>query len=127
MTQENIYKLNTKHWQHKLGTIGELATDADDVLQCYEVIFRTPIGSCVLNPNLGWDSLEYLGKPLNLVESKMRPALMRALTQQEPRASVDLINFSYGSAEDFANGHLTVEITYTIKLTGETRKGVITL
>ncbi len=124
---KNIYKLNTKHWQHKLNTIGELATDADDILQCYEVIFRTPIGSCVLNPNLGWNSLEYLGKPLNLVESKMRPALMRALTQQEPRASVDLINFSYGSAEDFANGHLTVEITYTIKLTGETRKGVITL
>lgn len=127
MTQENIYKLNTKHWQHKLNTIGELVTDADDILQCYEVIFRTPIGSCVLNPNLGWNSLEYLGKPLNLVESKMRPALMLALTQQEPRASVDAVNFSYGSAEDFANGHLTVEITYTIKLTGETRKGVITL
>lgn len=127
MTQKNIYKLNTKNWQHKLGTIGDIATDADDVLQCYEVIFRTPIGSCVLNPNLGWNVLEYLGKPLNLVESKMRPALMRALTQQEPRASVDLISFSYESAEDFANGHLTVEITYTIKLTGETRKGVITL
>lgn len=124
---KNIYKLNTKNWQHKLNTIGDIATDEDDILQCYEVIFKTPIGSCVLNPNLGWNSLEYLGKPLNLVESKMRPALMRAFLIQEPRAIPQDVKFSYGSADDFASGHLTVEITLKVALTGEIRKGTFTL
>lgn len=127
MTQENIYKLNTKHWQHKAGSIGELAIDADDILQCYEVIFKTPKGSVVLNPNLGWDVIEYLGKPLNLVESKMRPALMQAFIIQEPRALPQDVKFSYGSSDDFANGRLTVEVTLMVGLTGEIRKGTFTL
>lgn len=127
MTQENIYKLNTKHWQHKVGTIGELATDADDILQCYEVIFKTPRGSVVLNPNLGWDVIQYLGKPLNLVESKMRPALMQAFIIQEPRALPQDVKFSYSSADDFANGRLTVEVTFMVVLTGEIKKGTFTL
>lgn len=124
---ENIYKLNTKHWQHKLNTIGELATDADDILQCYEVIFKTPKGSVVFNPNLGWDVIEYLGKPLNLVENKMRPALMQAFIIQEPRALPQDVKFSYSSADDFASGHLTVEVTFMVVLTGEIKKGTFTL
>lgn len=124
---KNIYKLNTKNWQHKAGTIGELVTDADDILQCYEVIFKTPKGSVVLNPNLGWDVIEYLGKPLNLVESKMRPALMQAFIIQEPRAIPQDVKFSYSSSDDFANGHLTVEVTLMVALTGEIRKGTFTL
>lgn len=124
---KNIYKLNTKHWQHKVGTIGELATDADDILQCYEVIFKTPRGSVVLNPNLGWDVIQYLGKPLNLVESKMRPALMQAFIIQEPRAIPQDVKFSYGSSDDFASGHLTVEVTFMVVLTGEIKKGTFTL
>lgn len=124
---KNIYKLNTKNWQHKVGTIGELVTDADDILQCYEVIFKTPKGSVVLNPNLGWDVIEYLGKPLNLVESKMRPALMQAFIIQEPRAIPQDVKFSYSSSDDFANGHLTVEVILMVALTGEIRKGTFTL
>lgn len=128
MIIKSIYELNTKHWQHKLGTIGEVVTDADDVAQCYEIIFKTQKGTVVFNPNLGWDVMEYLGKPLNLVESKMKPTLLKALNQQEPRAKALSAVFSYGTAEDFANGHLTVEIEYELKLNNETyTTGEITL
>lgn len=125
---ENIYKLNTRNWQHKLNSIGGIVTDADDIEQCYEVIFKTPKGSVVLNPNIGWDFMQYLGKPLNLVESKMRSALLKELNLQEPRAVVTSIKFSYGSADDFAAGHLSVEIEYIIFSTNEAyRTGIITL
>lgn len=127
MKQENVFKLKSKNWQHKLNTIGEHVTDTDDILQCYEVIFKTQKGSVICNPNLGWSVKEYLGKPLTLVANKMRPALMQALNRQEPRGIVTSVNFSYGTAEDFARGRLTVEITYTSKLTGETNTGVINL
>lgn len=124
----NIYKIPTKNWQHKIGSIGGIVTEADDIEQCYEVIFKTRLGSVVLNPNLGWNVMQYLGKPLNLVESKMRSALLKALNQQEPRAAATSAKFSYGSADDFAAGHLTVEIEYVLFSTNETyRTGEITL
>lgn len=128
MNNKSIYELNTKHWQHKLNTIGAHVCDADDVAQCYEIIFKTQKGTVVFNPNLGWDFMEYLGKPLNLVANKMKTALLKALNLQEPRAKALSVQFSYGTAEDFANGHLSVEIEFMLILTNETyTSGEITL
>lgn len=124
---ENIYNLNTKNWQHKIGTIGELVTDTDDILQCYETIFKTQKGTVVCNPNLGWDFISYLAKPLNTIKNKMEVTLLQALNQQEPRAIATSAKFSYNSADDFAAGHLSVEITFIPNITKETNQGVFTL
>lgn len=105
----NIFKINTKNWQHKIGSIGEVVTEIEDIEQCYEVIFKTRKGSVVLNPNLGWNFLDYLDVPLNLVEAKMRTALLKELNYQEPRAKVIDASFNYENAQ---SGKLSVKITY---------------
>ena len=121
---DNIQKLNTKNWSHRLGTVGEVVTDADDVAQCYGVIFKTPKGTVPFNPNLGWDVMEYLGKPLNIVGGKMRTALLSALNKQEPRAFAQTVKFDY---ENGANGHLIAEVEFVMNDTGISRKETYTL
>ncbi len=121
---DNINKLNTKNWQHRLGSVGEVVTDADDVSQCYEVIFKTQIGSVPFNPNLGWDILAYLGRPINEVEGKMRTDLLSALNLQEPRAYAQAVKFSY---DDGDNGHLSAEVEFVMKDSGLLRSEVYTL
>lgn len=106
---KNIYKISTKNWQHKLNSFGEIVTEREDIEQCYAVIFKTLKGSVVLNPNLGWNFLDYLDKPINLVEAKMRTALLKELNYQEPRAKVTGALFSYENAK---NGKLSVKVTY---------------
>lgn len=105
----NIYKIPTKNWQHKLGTVGEVVTELEDIEQCYEVIFKTRKGSVVLNPNLGWNFLDYLDIPLNLVEHKMRTSLLKELNYQEPRAKAVNAIFNYKNAQ---SGKLSVKVTY---------------
>lgn len=121
---DNIYKLDTKNWSHRLGSVGEVATDVEDIEQCYEVIFSTQIGTVPFNPNLGWDILAYHAQPITQVGGKMRTALLTALNKQEPRAVAQSVNFSYDSAD---NGQLIAEIEYVIKSTGETRRKVYSL
>lgn len=106
---KNIYKIPTKNWQHKLNSFGEIVTEREDIEQCYAVIFKTLKGSVVLNPNLGWNFLDYLDKPMSLVESKMRTALLKELNYQEPRAKVIGAVFNYENAK---KGKLSVKVTY---------------
>lgn len=111
MTVQDIRQVTTKNWQHKLGSIGEIVTEIEDIEQCFDTIFKTRKGSVVLNPNLGWDMLKYLAKPLNnKLTAKMRVELMRELNLQEPRANVKNILFD---TTNFAEGHLSVTIQYT--------------
>ena len=108
---ENIYKLNTKNWQHKIGSVGEIVTEREDIQQCYAVIFKTIKGSVILNPNLGWNLLDYLDKPMNLVETKMRAALLYELNYQEPRAKAVGAEFFYANAK---TGSLCVKVKYQL-------------
>lgn len=119
-----INELNTTNWSHKLGTIGEVVTEADDIAQCYATIFKTQKGTVVLNPNLGWPALELMSRPLNEVTHIMRTNLMRELNWQEPRGEVTDIIFSYPEPEQ---GRLSAEINYTEKLTGKNYSTGVTL
>lgn len=121
---DNVYKLNTRNWQHCIGSVGEVVTDEADVEQCYEVIFSTQVGTVPFNPNLGWDILQFHGQPIIQVEGKMRTALLTALNKQEPRAVAQSVNFDYDEAD---NGHLIAEIDFVMKSTGETRRKVYAL
>lgn len=99
LTIENIYKLNTTHWSHKLGTIGEIVKDIDDIKQCYSVIFATQKGSVLLNPNLGWNIRKYFGQPLNIVGKEMRTELLKELNYQEQRAKVQDVFLFYDQVD----------------------------
>lgn len=116
---DNIQKLNTKNWSHRLNSVGEVVTDAEDVAQCYEVIFKTQKGTVPFQPNFGWDILAYYGQPLNIVGGRMRTALLTALNKQEPRAYAQTVSFDY---EDGADGRLIAEVEFLMKDTGIARK-----
>lgn len=101
-----------ENWQHKINTIGEIVTDAEDVGQCLETIATTQKGSVPHNPNLGWDFMKYQDKPVNIVTPKMKLELSNAFKTQEPRAEINSLEFSY---KDSGNGHLYVNIFYSFK------------
>lgn len=118
-TVKNIKTLETTNWQHKRGTIGGIVTDLDDIEQCYETICNVKKGSVVHNPNLGWDILKYIDKPISQVRNPIRKELMDELNYQEPRATVTDIKVLEVKPEDtmkkFAKGNLTIHIFFTLK------------
>ena len=77
MTVKNIYKINTTHWSHKIGTIGDVAENIADIIQCYETIIMTQKGSVILNPNLGWNIRKFHSKPINEVAPVMKNELLK--------------------------------------------------
>lgn len=117
MTIENIYKLNTTNWSHKLGTIGGIVKDIDDIKQCYAVIFSTQKGSVLLNPNLGWNIRKYFGQPLNIVGKQMKTEVLKELNYQEQRAKVQDVFLFYDEAD---KGKLKAQIKFQYIDTTET-------
>lgn len=117
MTIENIYKINTTNWSHKLGTIGGIVKDIDDIKQCYAVIFSVQKGSVLLNPNLGWNIRKYFGKPLNIVGKEMKTELLKELNYQEQRAIVQDIFLFYDETD---KGKLKAQIKFQFLETVET-------
>jgi phage baseplate assembly protein W len=92
-------QLKTKNWQHKLGTIGGVVVDLDDIGQCYEVIFATTKGSIPFNPDLGLDLIDFIDGDMNI--SLLKKHITEELNRQEPRASVvgvDVNILGFGSA-----------------------------
>lgn len=118
-TVKNIKTLETTNWQHKRGTIGGIVTDLDDIEQCYETICNVQKGTVVHNPNLGWDILKYIDKPITQIRNPIRKELMDELNYQEPRATVSDIKLLESNSDDtmkkYARGNLPIRIFYTPK------------
>lgn len=109
---EDTRQLNTEHWQHKRGTVGEIATDIEDIEQCFNTICNIVKGSVTHNPELGVDMMDYMDKPLNIVAPKLKTMYMAELNYQEPRAKVENVSFN---ADE--NGFLTIKISYKYEQT----------
>jgi phage baseplate assembly protein W len=114
-TVTKINELDTKNWSHKLGTVGGIVTELDDIKQCYETIFVTQKGTVVLNPNLGWEILKFISRPMPELEHEMRTELIRELNWQEPRGEVTDVTFSYPAPEQ---GNLAAIVSFIDKSTG---------
>lgn len=87
----NIKVINTEHWQHKRGTIGDVVTDTEDIEQCLETICTTAKGTVVHNPNIGLPIMEYLDKPLNIIAPQLKLMIKEELQYQEPRIKIDTV------------------------------------
>lgn len=110
MTVKNIYKINTTHWSHKIGTIGDVAENIADIIQCYETIIMTQKGSVILNPNLGWNIRKFHSKPINEVAPVMKNELLKELNYQEPRATANKIMLI---TDKTAKGYLGIKVKFT--------------
>lgn len=112
----NIKKIKSKHFQHKLNTIGEVVTDIEDIEQCYDTIFNVAKGSCPLLLNLGSDIIDAIGQNPKKAERIIKTILLKELPIQEPRAEVLDIQTEFDT-----NGKMLVRIHFQSKLTNEER------
>jgi phage baseplate assembly protein W len=106
----------TKNWQKKRGTIGEIVTDLDDIEQCYDNIFNTVKGSIPFQPNIGTNIIEAIGEKNNNAIQIVETIIKEEFTIQEPRAEVISI-----TSKTETTGELYFFVTFQSKLTKEER------
>lgn len=111
-----ITKLKTKHWQRKLGTVGEIVTDIDDIAQCIDTILSTPKGSVPFLLNLGTDIINAIGQNPDKANQIITTILTKELPLQEPRAEFLEIKTNINE-----NGKFKVDVKFKSKLTTEER------
>lgn len=84
----NITNINSKNWQHKRGSIGDIAVDNDDIKQCINSIFETAKGEVPLNPEAGTDIINAIDEsPDDAVEIAIKTAY-KEIPRQEPRCEI---------------------------------------
>ena len=108
-------KINTNNWQHKAGTIGGIATDLEDVGQCYETIIGLTKGDVPYQPNLGANIIQAIGENPTDADRIVRALLLTELSKQEPRGRIKNLETYYTP-----NGRFFVKITYCL-VTDETQ------
>lgn len=75
------------YWQPKLGSLGEVVTDLDDIAQCIRTILHTLKGSVALEPDLGL-SYRWLDRPITEAIPELLVEIGLALRRFEPRITL---------------------------------------
>ncbi len=101
--------LNTNYWQHKAGTIGGIATDLEDIGQCYETIIGLNKGDVPYQPNLGANIIQAIGENPAETDRIVRALLMTELPKQEPRGKIKNIITDYDS-----RGRFKIKLSYSL-------------
>lgn len=103
---------NVPYWQPKLGSIGEVVANIDEVAQSIDLLFATLPGSVPLLPDYGFDWLRYMDRPINNVLRRMERDMTKAL-----RRWVDRIEVVALKAEPLhaAEGAIIACITWKLK------------
>ncbi|MGN0015431.1 MAG: hypothetical protein ACI37T_08450 [Candidatus Gastranaerophilaceae bacterium] len=104
--------INTKNFQHKRNTIGEVVTDLDDIQQCYENILSLTKGEVPLAPNLGTDIFNAVGENPDNAMQIIKTIVYKELPLQEPRGEILSVKHIYDT-----NGKLKVRIHFRSKIT----------
>ena len=87
-----IQDITASDWSPKLGEIGAVVEEADDIAQCIAVILNTPKGSRAHEPEFGSDLWRYLDYPVNEAIPNIVREAIDALTIWEPRIKLVLVS-----------------------------------
>jgi phage baseplate assembly protein W len=90
----NVLEIQAQNFQHKLGTIGEVVENYEDIEQCYETILTTLKGTIPFDPTFGYDLIDLIDKPVDKVISFHKTNIQTELNRQEPRATVVLVDIT---------------------------------
>ncbi|HOW51744.1 MAG TPA: GPW/gp25 family protein [bacterium] len=112
-----INEIKSAAWQLKNGAINEIVTGIDDIDQSINIILTTPRGSVPMDPEFGAGLHELIDAPVGEVAPQMVVETIRSLKRWEPRITVNSVTVD----GDYAAGHVTLTITYTVKSTNSTR------
>lgn len=84
--------------QGKLGELGAIATNADDLNQCISTILLTPRGSLALDPEFASDLFDHVDKPLPVARPLVIRDTVEAIQKWEPRVDVKSVEVSIQEA-----------------------------
>ena len=87
-----VTQIRARHWQAKLGTYGEIVQDLDDITQAISIILTTAKGEVPHRPEFGADLWRHLDQPLPLVRATLEREVFDALSENEPRITVDSVD-----------------------------------
>jgi phage baseplate assembly protein W len=111
-TYKNIKTITSKNWQPKLGAIGEVVENIDDINQCIEIIITTPKGSDPHRPEFGSNIHEYIDYPVNEAIPNIIREAIDAILMWEPRVTVSGIQVEINVSQ------VTFYIEWVLKSSG---------
>lgn len=91
MTVVRLDEIESVNWQPKLGELGAVVVDVDDVNQCIRTVLSTPRGSCPHHPEFGSDVHKHIDAPISIAAPSMIRDAYEALAIWETRAAVESI------------------------------------
>ena len=115
---KDITNINSKNWQHKRGSIGEIVVENDDIKQCIKSILETAKGEVPLNPEAGTEIINAVDEnPDDAVEIAIK-TVYKEIPKQEPRCEVLYVE----SEKDIDTGVIKIIIYFKNKKTNITDK-----
>jgi hypothetical protein len=103
-----IQDITASDWSPKLGEIGAVVEEADDIAQCISVILNTPKGSRAHEPEFGSDLWRYLDYPASEAIPNIVREAIDALTIWEPRIKLVLVS------PQVAGSQITLQIEWKL-------------
>jgi len=97
------------YWSPKLGEVGEIVSDTEDINQCIRIILTTRKGTVPHRPEFGSNLQDYIDWPID----RARPHIIReslgAIERWEPRVRVKQVSVLPGGI-----GQLRVQVAWTL-------------
>ncbi len=112
-------QIHTQHWSGRLGKIGEVVVNAEEIRQAIQLILLTPRGSDPFRAEFGSRIHDYVDWPV----TRARPYLVResiaAIRQWEPRVEVKSLQvLGFGERGDIAAHQLVVRADVVLASNG---------
>lgn len=110
-------KINTKNWQHKRNSIGEIVEDIYDIKQCIRTIATTQKGSVPFAPEFGCNLMEAIGENSQDSIDYLCAIYLKEIPRQEPRCSIIEINGVFDE-----NGKILMKVYFKNSINNLTEK-----
>jgi phage baseplate assembly protein W len=108
--------ITAQDWSLKLGAIGEVVVDLDDIGQCIRIILSTPKGSDPHRPLFGSDLYKYIDYPVTQAIPHIVRESVAAITLWELRVEVvSVVPVIDGS-------HVTLQVEWKLRGRSEIEK-----
>lgn len=105
----HVSDIDATDWSMKLGSIGEIVTDIEDIHQCIGTIIGTIKGSVPHNPLFGCDAWKYQDSPIDYAIPNVCREIRAALEQWEQRIEVKTVAFI-----DFDDARARIRIQWVL-------------
>jgi len=109
-------QIESTFWQSRLGELGGIVEDANDINQAITIILTTPKGSDPHRPDFASDVWRHIDKPIPVAAPAVVRDAAAAIAKWEPRCEVTSIEVFQYEGSDRAT--LRVRVSWKIPGTG---------